>query len=337
MILLVSWLSFVVIILNLGGQVLPWTHPTLIGLYVGTGVGFALFVAAEHYAELPVAPPKLFTQWKWRNVPIMLVGRTLLFFQVFAMIFYLPIFLRVQGNPSKLAAAMVIPFTLMAALSSIFVSHTMTRWNHPRLSYHLPLLLLPVGLGLLSTLTEISHLGQVAGYSILAGLGFGSGTQITMVIAQNNLPLDILPTTTALISTAPALGGVLGVGITGTVINNMFAKALHGSSFPISSWDGLNLNDVVSVLDHFPQGSPIRDLVVKAYVSAFQKGMYFLVAAAVFQIVISLPLRKVVLDEGVKEKAKRSHATGIRGEEGPNQSSEPEKQRVTAERDGENV
>ncbi|KAH8810501.1 major facilitator superfamily domain-containing protein [Flagelloscypha sp. PMI_526] len=336
MILLVSWLSFVVIILNLGGQVLPWTHPTLIGLYVGTGVGFILFIVAEYYAELPVAPLKLFTNWEWRNVPIMLVGRTLLFFQCFAMIFYLPIFLRVQGNPSNLAAAMVIPFAIMAALSSILVSHVMTRWNHPRLSYHLPLLLLPVGIGLISTLTEASPLGQVAGYSIIAGFGFGGGTQITMIIAQNNLPLDILPTTTALISTAPPLGGVLGVGIVGTVINNIFTQNLHNLSYPISTWDGMNLNDVVSVLDHIPQGSPRRDLVIKAYVSAFQKGMYVLVAAAVFQIVISLPLRKVILDEGVKEKAKKTRMAELRKEEVANHS-EREKQQANAGGNGENV
>ncbi|KAH8832036.1 major facilitator superfamily domain-containing protein [Flagelloscypha sp. PMI_526] len=314
MTLLVTCLSFVIIILNLGGQVLPWTHPTLIGLYVGTGVGFTLFVIAEHYAELPVAPLRLFTTWRWRNVPIMVVGRTLLFFQLFATVFYLPIFLQVQGNPSNLSSAMVIPFCIMAASSSIFVSHSITRWNRPRLSYHLPLLLLPVGTGLMSTLTEKSPLGQVAGYSILTGFAFGGGTQITMVLAQNNVPLDILPTTTALISTATPLGGVLGIAIVGTVINNMFAKYLRASPYPITTWDGMNLNDVVSVLEHFPHGSTTRDLVVKTYVSAFQKGMYVLLAAAVFQIVISLPLRRVVLDENAKKKEKIES----KSEESPN-------------------
>ncbi|KAH8831959.1 hypothetical protein DL96DRAFT_1459966 [Flagelloscypha sp. PMI_526] len=317
MALLVACLSFIIIILNLGGQVLPWSHPTLIGLYVGTGVGFILFIVAEYYAELPVAPLKLFTKWEWRNVPMMLVGRTLLFFQVFAtavliLLTFLPVFLQVQGNPSNLASAMVIPFCIIAALSSIFVSHSITRWNHARLSYHLPLLLLPVGTGLMSTLTEKSPLGQVAGYSLLTGLAFGGGTQITMVIAQNNLPLDILPTTTALISTAPPLGGVLGIGIVGTVINNMFTNSLHASPFPISTWDGMNLNDVISVLEHFSNGSTKKDFVVKAYVAAFQKGMYVLVAAAVFQIIISLPLRKVVLDDGFKKKAKPKSEMGRR-------------------------
>jgi hypothetical protein len=37
-----------------------------------------------------------------------------------------------------------------------------------------------------------------------------------MVIAQVGLPPDELSTVTALVSTAPNLGGVLGVGIVGT-------------------------------------------------------------------------------------------------------------------------
>lgn len=37
-----------------------------------------------------------------------------------------------------------------------------------------------------------------------------------MVIAQVGIPLDELPTVTALVSSAPSLGGVLGVGIVGT-------------------------------------------------------------------------------------------------------------------------
>jgi DNA recombination-dependent growth factor C len=98
----------------------------------------------------------------------------------------------------------------------------------------------------------------------------------------------------------------------------------------------MNLNDVVSVLDHIPQGSPRRDLVIKAYVSAFQKGMYVLVAAAVFQIVISLPLRKVILDEGVKEKAKKTRMAELRKEEVANHS-EREKQQANAGGNGENV
>lgn len=52
------------------------------------------------------------------------------------------------------------------------------------------------------------------------------GTQISMVIAQVGLPSDQLSTVTALVGSAPNLGGVLGVGIIGTSTSS-FVKMLH--------------------------------------------------------------------------------------------------------------
>ena len=86
----------------------------------------------------------------------------------------------------------------------------------------------------MSTLSERSSLGQIIGYSIICGAGFGTvraslsifwmriltfcnqGTVVSMVIPQAGVSKDLLPTVTAVISATPNLGGVLGVGIIGT-------------------------------------------------------------------------------------------------------------------------
>lgn len=89
------------------------------------------------------------------------------------------------------------------------------------------------------------------------------------------------------------------------MINNVFKSALLSSSIPASTLSNINLNDALTLLEHFPESdknAAIREVVVAAYMKAWQRGMYVLVAAAVFQIAMSLPLRKVVLDEGKKEK-----------------------------------
>lgn len=104
--MLVACLSFIVVALNLGGTAFAWNSPTLIAMFTASGVSFALFIVAEKYAALPIAPLYLFSQWEWRNVPIMtstfyhlrflrwiwlndqfrVVTRCLLFFHVFAMV-----------------------------------------------------------------------------------------------------------------------------------------------------------------------------------------------------------------------------------------------------------
>lgn len=72
MTMLIGTLSFLVIGLNSGGQVAPWNSPMIIGMFTAAAASFVLFVIAEKYAKLPVAPLGLFVQWKWRNVPIMM-------------------------------------------------------------------------------------------------------------------------------------------------------------------------------------------------------------------------------------------------------------------------
>ena len=69
--LMIGWLSLLIVALNMGGDTFAWNSPVIIGLLVGTGVGFVAFVFAEIRASRPVVPMNLFVSWRWRNVPIM--------------------------------------------------------------------------------------------------------------------------------------------------------------------------------------------------------------------------------------------------------------------------
>lgn len=81
--LLVTWLTLLIIALNLGGDAYSWGSPVIIGLFVGAGVAFATFILAEKYATKPVVPLGLYVKWASRNVPIMTVVRALLFFHLY--------------------------------------------------------------------------------------------------------------------------------------------------------------------------------------------------------------------------------------------------------------
>ena len=67
---LVSWLTLLIVALNLAGDAYAWSSPIVIGLFAGTGVAFLAFVVAENKASHPVVPMGLFVSWKYRNVPI---------------------------------------------------------------------------------------------------------------------------------------------------------------------------------------------------------------------------------------------------------------------------
>ncbi|KAK1218328.1 hypothetical protein PQX77_018999 [Marasmius sp. AFHP31] len=317
MFLLVACLSCLIVALNSGGQTAPWDSPMVIGLACAAGVTFILFWVAEKYAVMPVAPPRLFVKWEWRNVPISIIARTLLFFHIFATTFYLPIFLQVSGVSTVVASALVIPFLIMAAISSTVCNESARLFSHVRLVYTAGLLLLPIGLGLMSTLNESSSLGKIAGYSLIAGAGFGSGTQLSMIIAQAGVPVDELSTVTALIGSAPTLGGTLGVAAIGTVINNIFRSKLFNSP-AVSSYIALgditvNANDAVHTVNLFPVGSAAREAAVKAYVFAWQRGIYSLLGIAGLEVVLCLLLSRVELSTGQKDAVVEKDRQGEEG------------------------
>ncbi|ESK88241.1 mfs drug [Moniliophthora roreri MCA 2997] len=295
MCLLVACLSFLIVTLNTGGQTIPWDSPMIIGMLCASGVAFVAFWLAEKYAKMPVAPTRLFVKWEWRNVPIAFVTRTLLFFHIFANTFYLPVFLQVIGRPTLLASALVIPFLIIAAIASTAVNELCRIYGHVRLFFIGGLLILPIGLGLMSSLNETSSVGRIVGYSLIAGAGFGSGTQISMVIAQVGLPEDELSTVTALVGSAPNLGGTLGVAAIGAVINNVFRDAISSNTAILDTRIPVNANDAVYTVNLFPAGTAARTAVVKAYVGAWQRGYWTLVGISGLEILLCLFLRKVEL------------------------------------------
>lgn len=289
---LVSWLTLLIVALNLAGDAYAWSSPVIIGLFAGTGAAFLAFVIAENRALHPVVPMRLFVSWKYRNVPIITIARTLLFFHLFATTFYIPIFLQVIGSSSTLAAALVIPFLFTAAIASSSTNYFASKMGIIRPPFWLGLAILPIGMGLMSTLHEGSSIGRVVGYTIISGIGFGSGTIVTMVIPQAGLPADLLPTVTAFISALPNLGGVLGVGIVGTVINNRFRATVA----PFASGYALaHINDAVAAA----RDPVIGGRIVHAYVGAFQLGYRILTGVAIFQLVLCLGLGRVVFDANI--------------------------------------
>ncbi|KIK70070.1 hypothetical protein GYMLUDRAFT_34532 [Collybiopsis luxurians FD-317 M1] len=300
---LVSCLSFLVVALNSGGQTLPWSSSLIIGMLCALVVSGAAFCVVEgRYAEMPIAPGRLFVRWDWRNVPLMMISRTLLFFHNFAMIFYVPIFLQAIGLPTITASALIIPFLAMAAISSSVLNAVASKFGYVRTIYTCGIAIIPVGMGLMSTLDEKSTLGRIVGYSLISGFGFGSATQLTMVIAQVGVPADELSTVTALVGATPTLGGTLGVPVIGTVINNAYREIVQqstvASSFIASNSSTISLNpsDVVDSISSLPPNNPVRDVLVKAYVSSFQKGCYTLVGVAGLQLALCAVMRRVKFD-----------------------------------------
>lgn len=225
----------------------------------------------------------------------MVVVRTMLFFHLFAMVFYLPIFFAlVKQYPPILSAALIIPFLTTSAIASTLSGLVASKWGHVRPVFLASQVILPVGMGLVATLNEHTPLGAIMGYSLICGVGFGAGTQVSLLIAQTGLEPELVPTVTAVVSTVPSLGAILGVTIIGVIVNSGLKAGLLRGLPPGSS---PNINDPLSLV---PSGvSP--ELVASAYSHGFRNGFYTLAGVAAVQFILCLFLKRVVLNDGTAE------------------------------------
>ncbi|TVY81353.1 Multidrug resistance protein fnx1 [Lachnellula suecica] len=57
--LLTTSITFLILGLNLGGNIFPWSHPLVIASLVIFGMGFPLFLWVESFVDLPIMPLKL--------------------------------------------------------------------------------------------------------------------------------------------------------------------------------------------------------------------------------------------------------------------------------------
>ncbi|KDQ12764.1 hypothetical protein BOTBODRAFT_34222 [Botryobasidium botryosum FD-172 SS1] len=308
MLTLIVSLTLLIVALNLGGQARSWDSSIIIGLFVGAFVSFMVFIGIEaRVAVNPVVPVSLFTQWEKRNVPIMTIVRMLLFFHLFAMTFYLPVFLQVVGRYTPLlSGALIIPLLFTSTLSSTVTNTVASKWGHIRLMFICSLVVLPVGMGLMTTVNERTPLGKIVGYSLVCGVGFGSGTQISIVIAQSGLESKLISTVTAFVTSLPSLGGVLGVTVTGAIINNGLKTDLRRVLPPGTLFD---INDLSSLA----RGGISQNVVAAAYARGFQQGFYALTGIAVAQFIACLLMRRVELSDG-KENMQMASTVGMSAE-----------------------
>ncbi|KGO68316.1 Major facilitator superfamily domain, general substrate transporter [Penicillium italicum] len=173
--------------LQYGGNQYPWGSATVIGLLVGAGVAFFLFLGWEYYrGDNAMILLSLFRKriiWSSCLTMFFITG------VLTCGAYYLPIYFQaVQGVSPIMSGVYYLPNILlqitMAMISGIMVQ---------RFGFYLPWVvggtaLASIGYGLLTMLTPTYKTANRVGFQILAGAGLGSAAAMPMVAVQNLVP-----------------------------------------------------------------------------------------------------------------------------------------------------
>lgn len=275
-----------------------WRSPLVLWLLVLAAVNLLLFLLVESRSSNPMLPPSLlknpiFTAVNFANI--------LLFFAFFSLLFIFSLFLQQVQNYSAMAAGLrFLPLNAAFIFALLISGWFAARWGERNT--------IVVGL-ILTSLSALSliRVGVETEYVTIAGnliiSGFGGGlTLAPLAVAVLNSGLS---SQTGIISAAlnssTRIGGILGIAIQGTVLQQWLAWDLQSS---LSTWNlspklqNKLLADAWSQGSQIPHGLPgyISPVVwEQAFDRAFVSGMHMTLAIAGMALLFGALLIWVVI------------------------------------------
>jgi hypothetical protein len=219
----IACLICLILALQWGGAIYPWSDGRVIALLVIFGVLFIAFVGSQ--ALFPKSRTISDAIIRSRSIWFAFLFAAFISGSMFIVITYLPIYFQAIKGDSALASGSRVTPTILGFLIFTIISGAATQIT----GYYNPSMiaasvLSSIGSGLLTTLVVNTGSPKWIGYQALYGFGIGFGLQQPLLVAQTVLEETDVPFGVALINLAQMLGGAIFVAVS----QNVFQNKLRG-------------------------------------------------------------------------------------------------------------
>lgn len=204
-----------------------WASPTILLLLAVGAVGLTLVLPLERRVSAPLLSPGLIAQpVVWRSaLCVLLVAAAL-----FGGLIQLPLLLElVFGVGPSVAGLLLIPLTLAQVLVSTWAGTRMSSTGLPRGPLVAGLAVATLGFAALAATLSFGP-GAIAAASVLFGLGLGTTMPAAQTLAQWAGGKARLGASTATLSFARSVGGVVGTAVTAAILLAAIEHYAPGSS-----------------------------------------------------------------------------------------------------------
>jgi predicted MFS family arabinose efflux permease len=203
-------------------QSYDWGSAQVIGIMAGSAALYAIFFVRERFAAEPVLPLDLFRNQVFASAAILSFLQLMI---LVALLIYLPLFLQgVLGISATDSGAVITPMTISSVIGASLAGFLIASVKRYHLITIVGSLIMTAGVILLATMTASTSLFTAGVYMVIAGLGLGVYFSVLNLAAQNAIPRSRLGVGTGSVRFLGQLGGVLGVAIVGTVVNNTISS-----------------------------------------------------------------------------------------------------------------
>lgn len=217
--LFLSSLSAMLIPLTWGGVVYDWdSWHTIVPLVLGT-LGLVGFVVYEkHHTSKQFIPLVIFHN---TSSSLNYFGAFVLGMLLWTLLYYLPLYYEVaKGYTMVMSGVALFPETFTTAPAGIVATVLISAWKKYRWALWLGWTLATVGLGLLRLLEVDTSVVKFIFLNLTVGVGAGILYPAIPLAIQASCPLEIMPMSVTMISTARNLGRTAGVALGGSIVQN---------------------------------------------------------------------------------------------------------------------
>ncbi len=234
--------------LNWAGSIHKWGSPLIISLLIFTAIMIILFLHVETKAKEPIIPLQLFSN------RVVGVSSAVVFLQgaaFFPVMMFVPLFFQgVLGASATESGGFMTPMMVGMAFGSFVGGQLLSRaGGHYRLQTTIGFMIACFGFIILGRMTPATTLFTASIYIFITGFGNGNIMPIHTLAVQNTVPYAVMGTATSLISLLRPLGGVFGMSIIGSVMNNRFTS-LFFNNIPAQVKSVIPQEELMRIVDN---------------------------------------------------------------------------------------
>ncbi|KAF5665185.1 multidrug resistance protein fnx1 [Fusarium denticulatum] len=294
-----SFLVFLLLGLNSGGNLVPWTHPLPLTTIPLAFITFGLFLFWESKARQPIIPVKLLLDRTVLNACLCNLACTM---AVMGALFYVPLYLQVLGSSATQSGIQILPSPIGISVGSLLSGFIMKRTGKYTKLGVVGLLFLIAGVVVLTIQNEHSPKWLMGVSFFLIGSGYGATLTTTLlacIAAVDHSQQAVITSATYL---ARSLGSTVGVTIGSAVYQNILKARLWDrfGAEPGAADEIRRIRDDLDEIKHLPEGW--HDGVISSFVEAFRGVWLTLLAFAIIGLLCISLMRQHTLHSTLERR-----------------------------------
>lgn len=265
--LTIAFLVLLLLGLNSGGNVVPWTHPLpLVSLSLSL-VAFLAFVYCESRASQPIIPVRLLVN---RTILAACIANLVCTMVVLTGVFYVPLYYQVLGHSASQAGLYLLFSPLGVSFASVGTGLIMKRTGRYFVLGVSVVAVFLLGTFLLTRLSATSPvwLGPVA--LLCTGSGYGAMLTVTLLACIAAVDHAHQAVVTSATYAFRSVGATSGIAIAGAIYQNVLKRELWErlGHLPGAAEEIARIRDDLGELGNLPPGWD-KGQVVEAFMEAF--------------------------------------------------------------------